>query len=122
MRKQVVECYECGAPPSEADDVGQFGTAAAMLVFLESPAGFALFKVLDEGKLDKVEDLWKELTSAESARKIVKLQSFNKFENTWNVHYCCISAATLLIDSKPSKGLRKFVRPHCDGETLAVAD
>jgi nucleolar protein 58 len=28
----------------------------------------------------------------------------------------------LLIDSKPSKGLRKFLTKHCDGETLAVAD
>jgi len=26
-----------------------------MLVLFETPAGFALFKVLDEGKLDKVE-------------------------------------------------------------------
>ncbi|KAG6479866.1 hypothetical protein ZIOFF_063342 [Zingiber officinale] len=89
-----------------------------MLVLFETPAGFALFKVLDEGKLDKVEDLWKEFTSAESARKIVKLQAFNKFENTSDA----LSAATLLIDSKPSKGLRKFLRAHCDGETLAVAD
>ncbi|XP_074556847.1 putative nucleolar protein 5-2 [Curcuma longa] len=63
-------------------------------------------------------DLWKEFTSAESARKIVKLQAFNKFENTSDA----LSAATLLIDSKPSKGLRKFLRAHCDGETLAVAD
>ena len=28
---------------------------AEMLVLFETPAGFALFKVLDEGKLDKVE-------------------------------------------------------------------
>ncbi|XP_042395405.1 probable nucleolar protein 5-2 [Zingiber officinale] len=89
-----------------------------MLVLFETPAGFALFKVLDEGKLDKVEDLWKEFTSVESARKIVKLQAFNKFENTSDA----LSATTLLIDSKPSKGLRKFLRAHCDGETLAVAD
>lgn len=29
-----------------------------MLVLFETPAGFALFKVLDEGKLSKVEVLW----------------------------------------------------------------
>lgn len=29
--------------------------AASMLVLFETPAGFALFKVLDEGKLDKGE-------------------------------------------------------------------
>ncbi|XP_034707196.1 probable nucleolar protein 5-2 [Vitis riparia] len=89
-----------------------------MLVLFETPAGFALFKVLDEGKLSKVEDLWKEFSSSESARQVVKLKAFSKFENTTEA----LSAATLLIDSKPSKGLRKFLRVHCDGETLAVAD
>ncbi|KAM0951089.1 putative Nop domain-containing protein [Dioscorea sansibarensis] len=89
-----------------------------MLVLFETPAGFALFKVLDEGKLSNVEDLWKEFATSESARKVVKLKAFSKFENTTEA----LSAATLLIDSKPSKGLRKFLRTHCDGETLAVAD
>uniref|UniRef100_A0A0A9EWU5 Nucleolar protein 58 n=1 Tax=Arundo donax TaxID=35708 RepID=A0A0A9EWU5_ARUDO len=89
-----------------------------MLVLFETPAGFALFKVLDEGKLDKVEDLWKEFTTADSARRVVELKAFNKFENTSDA----LSAATLIIDSKPSKGLRKFLQKHCEGETLAVAD
>ncbi|XP_077240539.1 putative nucleolar protein 5-2 [Tasmannia lanceolata] len=89
-----------------------------MLVLFETPAGFALFKVLDEGKLSKVEDLWKEFATSDSARKVVKLKAFTKFDNTAEA----LSAATLLIDSKPSKGLRKFLRAHCDGETLAVAD
>ncbi|XP_071734912.1 probable nucleolar protein 5-2 [Rutidosis leptorrhynchoides] len=89
-----------------------------MLVLFETPAGFALFKVLDEGKLSKVDDLWKEFSSADTARQVVKLKAFSKFENTSEA----LSAATLLIDSKPSKGLRKFLRSHCDGETLAVAD
>ena len=31
----------------------------AMLVLFETPAGFALFKLLDEGKLEKVEVNWK---------------------------------------------------------------
>ncbi|CAA7406018.1 unnamed protein product [Spirodela intermedia] len=89
-----------------------------MLVLFETPAGFALFKVLDEAKLSKVDDLWKEFDSSESARQVVKLKAFSKFENTSEA----LSAATLLIDSKPSKTLRKFLRTHCDGETLAVAD
>jgi len=89
-----------------------------MLVLFETPAGFALFKVLDEGKLDKVEDLWKEFQTSDSARKVVKLKAFNKFENTAEA----LSAATLIVDSKPSKGLRKFLREQCEGETLAVAD
>ncbi|GJN10760.1 hypothetical protein PR202_ga28882 [Eleusine coracana subsp. coracana] len=89
-----------------------------MLVLFETPAGFALFKVLDEGKLSKVEDLWKDFAAPDQARRVVELKAFNKFENTSDA----LSAATLLIDSKPSKGLRKFLQKHCDGETLAVAD
>ncbi|KAF5453912.1 hypothetical protein F2P56_023624 [Juglans regia] len=89
-----------------------------MILLFETPAGFALFKVLDEKKLNKVEDLWKEFSSAETARQVVKLKAFSKFENTAEA----LEAATLLIDSKPSKGLRKFLRAHCSGETLAVAD
>ncbi|XP_042056595.1 probable nucleolar protein 5-2 [Salvia splendens] len=89
-----------------------------MLLLFETPAGFALFKVLDEGKLSKVEDLSKEFASPDSARQVVKLRAFSKFENTADA----LSAATQLIESKPSKGLRKFLRSHCDGDILAVAD
>ncbi|KAB2059039.1 hypothetical protein ERO13_A11G257400v2 [Gossypium hirsutum] len=89
-----------------------------MLVLFETPAGFALFKVLDEGKLNKVEDLSKEFLAADSARKVVSLQAFSKFENTAEA----LEAATKLLESTPSKGLRKFLRAHCDGETLGVAD
>ncbi|KAL6523128.1 Ribosomal RNA processing protein 1 A [Orobanche hederae] len=89
-----------------------------MLLLFETPAGFALFKILDEGKLSKVEDLGKEFCTPDYARQVVKLKAFSKFENTSEA----LSAATLLIDSKPSKGLRKFLRSHCDGEILAVAD
>ncbi|XWS64641.1 hypothetical protein CRYUN_Cryun05aG0020200 [Craigia yunnanensis] len=89
-----------------------------MLVLFETPAGFALFKVLDEGKLSKVEDLSKEFLAADSARKVVSLKAFSKFENTAEA----LEAATKLLESTPSKGLRKFLRAHCDGETLGVAD
>ncbi|KAF3782341.1 putative nucleolar protein 5-2 [Nymphaea thermarum] len=75
-----------------------------MLVLFETPTGFALFKVLDEGKLSQVE--------------VVKLKAFQKFENVPDA----LSSATLLIDSKPSKALRKFLRANCVGEELAVAD
>ncbi|KAK3004757.1 hypothetical protein RJ639_018492 [Escallonia herrerae] len=75
-----------------------------MLVLFETAAGFALFKVLDEGKFSKVE--------------VVALKAFSKFENTIQA----LAESTLLTDSKPSKGLRKFLKAHCKGETLAVAD
>ncbi|GLT75402.1 hypothetical protein SLA2020_471320 [Shorea laevis] len=89
-----------------------------MIVLFETPAGFALFKVLDEGKLSKVEDLQKDFLDANSARKLVKLKAFSKFENTAEA----LEAATKLIDGAPSKGLRKFLKAHCEGETLGVAD
>ncbi|KAK4785280.1 hypothetical protein SAY86_001969 [Trapa natans] len=89
-----------------------------MLVLFETPAGFALFKLLDEGKLSKVDDLSKDFSSAESAKKVVKLKAFSKFDNTAEA----LKATTCLIESKPYKGLRKFLKSHCDGETLGVAD
>ncbi|GAB2218769.1 hypothetical protein Droror1_Dr00002001 [Drosera rotundifolia] len=89
-----------------------------MLVLFETPAGFALFKVLDEGKLSKVEDLSKEFETPEAARKIVKLKAFDKFENTAEA----LGAACLINESKSSKSLRKFLSAHCQGETLAIAD
>ncbi|KAJ4744415.1 Nucleolar protein 58 [Rhynchospora pubera] len=89
-----------------------------MLVLFETPAGFALFKVLNEGKLQKVEDLWQDFATSDAARKVVELKAFNKFENTSEA----LSAATLLIDGKASKGLRKFLQKNCEGETLGVAD
>lgn len=89
-----------------------------MLVLFETPAGFALFKVLDEGKLSKVEDIWKDFSGADTARQVVKLKAFSKFDNTSEA----LEAATLLIDGKASKGLRKFLRAHCENETLGVAD
>lgn len=89
-----------------------------MLVLFETPAGFALFKVLDEGKLHKVEDLPEEFESGESARKILKLKAFSKFENMEEA----LGATTRLVDSKPSKSLCKFLKSECQGELLAVAD
>ncbi|KAJ4849690.1 Ribosomal RNA processing protein 1 A [Turnera subulata] len=89
-----------------------------MLVLFETPAGFALFKVLDEGKLSKVEDLSKDFASPDSARQVVKLKNFHKFENTSEA----LEAATKIIDGSTSKGLRKFLRDNCEGDTLAVAD
>ncbi|CAM6020461.1 unnamed protein product [Sphagnum balticum] len=89
-----------------------------MLALFETPAGFALFKVLNEGKLDNAEELWKEFETPEVARKMVKLKAFDKFESTTDA----LNAATHLVDSKLPKGLRKFLKAQCKGQTLVVAD
>ncbi|XP_010464014.1 PREDICTED: probable nucleolar protein 5-2 [Camelina sativa] len=89
-----------------------------MLILVETPAGFAVFKLKDEGKLANIEDLAKEFETAESARKIVKLKAFDKFDNTSEA----LEAVVKLHEGTPSKGLRKFLKANCEGETLAVAD
>ncbi|CAN8269669.1 unnamed protein product [Cochlearia groenlandica] len=89
-----------------------------MIVLFETPAGFALFKVLDEGKLSNIEDLGKEFSSPDKAKKIVQLKAFDKFDNTSEA----LEAVAKLLEGTPGKGLRKFLKANCQGETLAVAD
>ncbi|CAL9219651.1 unnamed protein product [Arabidopsis halleri] len=89
-----------------------------VLVLFETAAGFALFKVKDEGKMANVEDLCKEFDTPDSARKMVKLKAFEKFDNTSEA----LEAVAKLLEGAPSKGLRKFLKANCQGETLAVAD
>lgn len=50
--------------------------------------------------------------------QVVKLKAFSKFDNISE----SLEASTLLVDGKASKGLRKFLRAHCENETLGVAD
>jgi nucleolar protein 58 len=49
---------------------------------------------------------------------MVKLKAFDNFENTTDA----LNAASHLVDSKLPKGLRKFLKAQCQGETLAIAD
>lgn len=44
-----------------------------MLVLFETPAGFALFKCLDDGKLMNVEDIGKHFQSDNDANKMYHL-------------------------------------------------
>jgi len=93
-----------------------------MLVLFETPAGFGLFKVLNESKLAKVEDLYQDFQSIEGAQKIVSLQKFQRFKDTKDAE----KAATALIDSKISKSLNKFLSKQIISkklkEQLAVSD
>ena len=85
------------------------GKPGAMLLLFESPAGLALFKVLDESKLAK----------GKSVEKCVKLKKFSAFEDTT----AALEAATAISDSKLTKPIKKFLQKNCDAkETLCVAD
>eukprot|EP01112_Ceratiomyxa_fruticulosa_P013627 TRINITY_DN3840_c0_g1_i1.p1 TRINITY_DN3840_c0_g1~~TRINITY_DN3840_c0_g1_i1.p1 ORF type:complete len:676 (+),score=190.67 TRINITY_DN3840_c0_g1_i1:294-2321(+) len=91
-----------------------------MLVLFETPAGFALFKLHDEGKLQDVNNLYKDFETFEKASKVVSLQKFHKFESTADA----LVSTTALVESKLSKDLRKFLKKAMadSNEALAVAD
>ena len=53
-----------------------------MLVLFETPAGYAIFKLLDEKKFQaqQSENLYEDFETLDAAKGMVKLQSFSKFE------------------------------------------
>eukprot|EP00062_Callorhinchus_milii_P024140 gi/632983731/ref/XP_007908792.1/ PREDICTED: nucleolar protein 58 [Callorhinchus milii] len=92
-----------------------------MLVLFETAAGYAIFKVLDESKLQEVDNLWREFETAEKAHKIVKLKQFEKFQDTTEA----LAAATALVEGKLSKSLKKILKKIVAKEAheqLAIAD
>lgn len=92
-----------------------------MLVLFETPAGFAVFKLLDEKKLKKSENLFNDFATLEDAKKVVKLKEFCKFEDTTEA----LASATAAVEGKMSKGLKKFLKKIMAKdaqETLAIAD
>ncbi|XP_065655468.1 nucleolar protein 58 isoform X2 [Hydra vulgaris] len=92
-----------------------------MLVLFETPAGYAIFKLLNEKKLSQVDDLFKDFETPELASKIVKLKHFKKFEDTTEA----LSAVTASIEGKMSKSLKKIMKKVASKEMheeLAVAD
>jgi nucleolar protein 58 len=58
------------------------------------------------------------LTRLLSTLQIAKLKAFSKFENMADG----LAAAASLVDSKVPKALKKFLKTHAAGETLAVVD
>ncbi|XP_072834804.1 nucleolar protein 58 [Pogona vitticeps] len=92
-----------------------------MLVLFETAAGYAIFKVLDEKKLQEIDSLWKEFETPEKANKIVKLKHFEKFQDTTEA----LAASTALVEGKISKNLKKILKKIVAKdahEQLAVAD
>uniref|UniRef100_A0A452J0F5 Nucleolar protein 58 n=1 Tax=Gopherus agassizii TaxID=38772 RepID=A0A452J0F5_9SAUR len=92
-----------------------------MLVLFETAAGYAVFKVLDEKKLQEVDSLWREFETPEKANKIVKLKHFEKFQDTTEA----LAASTALVEGKLSKNLKKILKKIVAKdahEQLAIAD
>ncbi|XP_043255876.1 nucleolar protein 58 [Colletes gigas] len=91
-----------------------------MLVLFETPAGYAIFKLLDENKLTEVDNLYHNFESPEAASKIVKLKHFEKFADTTEA----LAATTAAVEGKLCKSLKKILKKYCAEfqEQLAVAD
>ncbi|XP_023319028.1 nucleolar protein 58-like [Trichogramma pretiosum] len=91
-----------------------------MLVLFETPAGYAIFKVLDESKIEKIDNLYHSFESPEGASRILKLKHFSKFEDTTEA----LAATTAAVEGKLCKSLKKVLKKECASlqEELAVAD
>lgn len=91
-----------------------------MLVLFETPAGYAIFKLLDENKLAKTDNLYHDFETRESAGRVVKLKHFEKFADTTEA----LAATTAAVEGKVSKSLKKILKKYCSEvqEQLAVAD
>ncbi|KAI8139299.1 hypothetical protein BJV82DRAFT_544710 [Fennellomyces sp. T-0311] len=76
-----------------------------MLVLYETAAGYALFNLVDDKKLEKPENLWKDFETPDQANKTLKLKAFSKFENTTDA----LSAVTGIVEGKIPKNLKKFL-------------
>ncbi|VDM47138.1 unnamed protein product [Toxocara canis] len=90
-----------------------------MLVLFETPAGFAVFKLLDENKLRNVDNIWEEFSTAERAQQCLKLISFKKFKDTAEA----LESINHLNEGKLGKTLKKVLKNKVEeSENLAVGD
>lgn len=88
-----------------------------MLVLFETPAGHALFKMHEDAAVRAASN--GDLESEEVIKSVVNLQAFSRFTDTTSA----LAAATALVEGKPSKDLRKFLKKQVGpDERLAVAD
>ncbi|KAI8870443.1 Nop-domain-containing protein [Ramicandelaber brevisporus] len=76
-----------------------------MIVLLETAAGYALFRLLDDNKLQQADSLATDFATPEGAKNVVKLKAFHKFENTVDA----LSAVTAIVEGKVAKNLKSFL-------------
>lgn len=90
-----------------------------MLVLFETSAGYALFKLLDEKKLQNVDDIYEFFATPEKAQEIVKLVSFKKFKDVADA----LESTNKVSEGKISKTLKKALKEKAnEHENLAVGD
>lgn len=92
-----------------------------MFVLYETPAGYAIFKLLDEKKLAEVDNLYLEFQTPEKANKLLKLKHFEKFNDTKEA----LAAATAAVEGKICKPLKKTLKKLLNDDvqtSILVAD
>ncbi|XP_059617282.1 nucleolar protein 58 [Phlebotomus argentipes] len=92
-----------------------------MFILYETPAGYAIFKLLDEKKLKEVDNLYLEFETPEKANSLIKLKHFQKFSDTTEA----LAAATATVEGKVSKPLKKTLKKLVSEDVqnkLLVAD
>lgn len=92
-----------------------------MLVLFENPCGYAIFELLNEKKLKKVDKLFESFEDPETANNLLKLKHFRKFSGTTEA----LEAVAATIEGKMSKPLKKLMKKLVSEETqstLAVAE
>jgi nucleolar protein 58 len=79
-----------------------------MLLLMETPAGFGLFKLNNEGIIDTPDSVYDHFATAEKAQKAVSLEAFSKFKDT----KAAMEAATDIIEGQVGKSLKKFLKKN----------
>lgn len=92
-----------------------------MLILSETPAGYVLWRVTNEGVLSK-EDLCAEYPTADDAQKILTLHQFSPFESTTEA----VESLAAIQNSQLSEPLTNFLKENIISqgihEKLQVAD
>ncbi|KAF0983080.1 hypothetical protein FDP41_011058 [Naegleria fowleri] len=92
-----------------------------MYVLFETPAGYALFNILDEGKITSPTSVDDMFNNTSKLHKNIKLKSFENFKDTNEA----LKAATAIVESKLDKKLKKFLKKQLsdvESAKLAVCD
>ncbi|PSN36152.1 Nucleolar protein 58 [Blattella germanica] len=92
-----------------------------LFVLFETPAGYALFKMVDEMKLQQIDNLYQDFETPEAASRVIKLKHFEKFGDTTEA----LAAATAAVEGKMSKALKKMLKKYVSKDLqdkLLVAD
>merc|ERR1711892_334576 len=106
---------------SDFDCLTENGSKMPLNVLYESPVGFALFSVLDEGKFKEVSDVQSIFADPSSLGGVLQLKKFKKFTDQVEA----TGAAVALTEGKIAKSLKKMLKKLAADEVqaqLAVAD